>query len=103
MKPIKTGLLGLGTVGGGVVTVLTRNAHEIARRAGREVVISHAAAKEYDADTIEGLDQDRADHRRRLSPSVDDPEVEISHRTDRRLLPGEGNGPAAPLITANTL
>ena len=76
MKPIKTGLLGLGTVGGGVVTVLTRNAHEIARRAGREVVISHAAAKEYDAGAIEGLD--RID---RITDDgfavVNDPEVEI--------------------------
>ena len=76
MKPIKTGLLGLGTVGGGVVTVLTRNAHEIARRAGREVVISHAAAKEYDAGAIQGLDQVG-----RITDdgfaAVDDPEVEI--------------------------
>ena len=76
MKPIKTGLLGLGTVGGGVVTVLTRNAHEIARRAGREVVISHAAAIEYDADAIQGLDQVA-----RITDdgfaAVDDPEVEI--------------------------
>ena len=76
MKPIKIGLLGLGTVGGGVVTVLTRNAHEIARRAGREVVISHAAAKEYDAGAIHGLD--RID---RITDDgftvVNDPEVEI--------------------------
>ena len=76
MEPIKTGLLGLGTVGGGVVTVLTRNAHEIARRAGREVLISHAAAKEYDAGAIQGLDQVG-----RISDdgfdAVDDPEVEI--------------------------
>ena len=76
MKSIKIGLLGLGTVGGGVVTVLTRNAHEIARRAGREVVISHAAAKEYDAGAIQGLDQVG-----RITDdgfaAVDDPEVEI--------------------------
>ena len=76
MKPVKTGLLGLGTVGGGVVTVLTRNAHEIARRAGREVVISHAAAKEYDAGAIQGLE--RID---RITDDgfavVNDPEVEI--------------------------
>jgi homoserine dehydrogenase len=57
MKPVKVGLLGLGTVGGGTVSVLTRNAAEIARRAGRGIVISHAAAKEYNADAIEGLDQ----------------------------------------------
>ena len=57
MKPIKIGLLGLGTVGGGTVSVLTRNLDEIARRAGREIVISHAAAKDYNADDIEGLDK----------------------------------------------
>ncbi len=57
MKPIKIGLLGLGTVGGGTVSVLTRNIDEIGRRAGREIVISHAAAKDYDADSIEGLDK----------------------------------------------
>ncbi|VAW78992.1 Homoserine dehydrogenase, partial [hydrothermal vent metagenome] len=35
MKPVKVGLLGLGTVGGGTFNVLRRNAGEIARRAGR--------------------------------------------------------------------
>ena len=57
MDPIKIGLLGLGTVGGGTVSVLTRNIDEITRRAGREIIISHAAAKEYNADAIEGLDK----------------------------------------------
>ena len=45
VKPVKIGLLGLGTVGGGTVSVLTKNANEIARRAGRGIIISHAAAK----------------------------------------------------------
>ncbi len=45
MNPVKVGLMGLGTVGGGTVTVLGRNSREIARRAGREIVISHIAAK----------------------------------------------------------
>ncbi len=45
MKPVKVGLLGLGTVGGGTVNVLRRNAIEISRRAGREIQISRAAAK----------------------------------------------------------
>ncbi|MEX2524269.1 MAG: homoserine dehydrogenase [Gammaproteobacteria bacterium] len=57
MKPVKVGLLGLGTVGGGTVSVLSRNADEIFRRAGRGIVISHAAAKDYNADAIEGLDK----------------------------------------------
>ena len=37
MKPIRVGLLGIGTVGSGVFTVLSRNAAEIARRAGRGI------------------------------------------------------------------
>jgi homoserine dehydrogenase len=38
-------MLGLGTVGGGTVTVLNRNASEISRRAGREIQILRAAAR----------------------------------------------------------
>ncbi len=57
MEPVRVGLLGLGTVGGGTVSVLTRNAAEITRRAGRAIHISHAAAKAYDAAGIEGLDR----------------------------------------------
>ena len=45
MKPVKVGVLGLGTVGGGTVNVLKRNAAEIARRAGREIVVSRASAR----------------------------------------------------------
>ncbi len=42
MQPVKIGLLGLGTVGGGTVNVLNRNGREISRRAGREIVIAKA-------------------------------------------------------------
>lgn len=45
MKPIKVGLLGLGTVGGGVWQVLTRNQEEIRRRAGRGIEIVMVAAR----------------------------------------------------------
>ena len=45
MKPVKVGVIGLGTVGGGTVNVLKRNALEISRRAGREIVVSRAAAR----------------------------------------------------------
>ena len=38
--------MGLGTVGGGTVNVLKRNAEEISRRAGRGIIVSHAAAKD---------------------------------------------------------
>ena len=46
MKPINVGLLGLGTVGAGTIEVLRRNKEEIARRAGREIRISHATARD---------------------------------------------------------
>lgn len=57
MDPVKVGLLGLGTVGGGTLNVLTRNAEEIARRAGCDIQITHAAAKSYDPDSLTGLDR----------------------------------------------
>lgn len=76
MEPVKVGLLGLGTVGGGTVTVLTRNAAEIARRAGRAIEISHAAARDYDPARIQGLETIA-----RIGDDafavVDDPEVQI--------------------------
>ncbi|MDR2710954.1 MAG: homoserine dehydrogenase [Burkholderiales bacterium] len=48
MKPLKVGLLGFGTVGGGVWRVLQRNQSEISRRAGREIVITQVAARAAD-------------------------------------------------------
>src|SRR6202007_2113185 len=45
MKPINVGLLGIGTVGGGTWDVLSRNADEIQRRAGRAIRISQVADK----------------------------------------------------------
>ncbi|MEW7985377.1 MAG: homoserine dehydrogenase [Candidatus Thiodiazotropha sp.] len=56
MNPVKVGLLGLGTVGGGTLNVLTRNADEIARRAGRGIQITHAAAKQYNPSQLIGLE-----------------------------------------------
>jgi homoserine dehydrogenase len=46
LKPVNIGLLGLGTVGGGTVSVLKRNASEITRRGGREIKISAASARD---------------------------------------------------------
>lgn len=45
MKPINVGLLGVGTVGSGTWTVLTRNAEEITRRAGHPIRITGVAAR----------------------------------------------------------
>jgi homoserine dehydrogenase len=43
MKPIKVGLLGIGTVGSGTFNVLKRNQEEIMRRAGRGIEITMVA------------------------------------------------------------
>jgi homoserine dehydrogenase len=75
LKPVKVGILGLGTVGGGTVHVLQNNAEEIARRAGRGIVITHACAKAvnktypYSTDDIVLTEE--------LTEVVNDPEVEI--------------------------
>ncbi len=75
MDPVRIGLLGLGTVGGGTVTVLTRNAAEIARRAGREIRIARAAAIQYNP-AIPGLDQ--VGHiGNDAFALVDDPQIDI--------------------------
>lgn len=75
LQPVKVGLLGLGTVGGGTVNLLARNGDEITRRAGRPVQIVHAAARHPERPrtcSTEGI---------RLTSDpfavVDDPETEI--------------------------
>jgi homoserine dehydrogenase len=75
LNPVNVGLMGMGTVGGGTVRVLHRNAEEIARRAGRGIVISHAAAKQYDASIpgVEAIDKISSD----AWDVVNDPHVEI--------------------------
>lgn len=45
MKPVKVGICGLGTVGGGTFNVLQRNAQEIARRAGRVIEVVQIATR----------------------------------------------------------
>jgi len=75
LDPVKVGLLGLGTVGGGTFNVLKRNAEEITRRAGRGIRISHAAAREFDPASVPGIEA--------ISVSddafsvVDEPDVDI--------------------------
>ncbi|HEX4781593.1 MAG TPA: homoserine dehydrogenase [Usitatibacter sp.] len=56
MKPIQVGLLGLGTVGSGTIEVLRRNREEISRRAGREIVIKVASAKDLTKERKVSLD-----------------------------------------------
>ena len=75
MNPVNVGLLGLGTVGGGTFNVLNRNAGEIVRRAGRGIQITHAAAREYDASRLPGIDAITVSDD--AFAVVDDPAVDI--------------------------
>ncbi|MGH1441057.1 MAG: homoserine dehydrogenase [Cellvibrionaceae bacterium] len=50
LKPVKVGICGLGTVGGGTFNVLKRNAEEIARRAGRKIVVEEIGARRTNPD-----------------------------------------------------
>ncbi len=65
----------MGTVGGGTVNVLKRNAQEIARRAGRGIQVTHAAARDINKARI----CDTTDITLTTNPQdvVSDPDVQI--------------------------
>lgn len=46
LEPVKVGMLGLGTVGGGTADILSRNADEILRRAGRGIQLAIASVRD---------------------------------------------------------
>jgi len=49
---VRIGVLGLGTVGGGTVNVLNRNAEEITRRIGCTLKVTHASVKDLSRNRI---------------------------------------------------
>ncbi len=75
MKPIQVGLLGIGTVGGGVFTVLDRNQEEITRRAGRSIQIRTVA--DLDTKRAEELVKGRAKVVNDAKLVVNDPEIDV--------------------------
>jgi homoserine dehydrogenase len=75
MKPIQVGLLGAGTVGGGVFTVLQRNHEEIERRAGRGIEI--AVVADLDQERAEQIVQKRARIVNDAYQVINDPEIEV--------------------------
>jgi len=75
MQPVKIGLMGLGTVGGGTATVLIRNCEEIARRVGRNLEVVHAAARDIAEQTI--LDGSKVKLSDDAASVVNDPDVDI--------------------------
>ena len=104
MKPVKVGLLGLGTVGGGTVNVLARNREEITRRAGRAIEVTRASARDFEKPRICPLDgiSLTSDPRE----VVDDPEVgvvvELMGGTDlARELTLRAIELGKPVVTAN--
>ena len=75
MKPVKVGVLGLGTVGGGTINVLKRNAAEIARRAGREIIVTRASARDLNRERI--CDTQGIDLTTDPLEIINDPEIDI--------------------------
>ena len=75
MKPVKVGLLGLGTVGGGTAVILKRNAEEIARRAGRGIEVDFIATLDADAATNLGIEDVRLTDD--AFAVVNDPDIDI--------------------------
>ena len=75
MKPINVGLLGIGTVGGGTWTVLTRNQEEITRRAGRPIRIVKVADR--DVERAKALVGTAASVTNDAFSVVNDPEIDI--------------------------
>ena len=75
MKPIQVGLLGIGTVGGGVFNVLDRNQEEITRRAGRGIQI-HTVA-DLDTKRAEELVKGRAKVVGDAKQVVNNPEIDV--------------------------
>lgn len=75
MKPVKLGLLGVGTVGASTALVLKNNAAEIARRAGRSIEIIQASRRDISA----GLPPDSGEIELVADPFevVDNPEIDI--------------------------
>jgi homoserine dehydrogenase len=73
--PVRVGLLGIGTVGGGTFEVLTRNQAEITRRAGRRIEITRVA--DLDVARARALVGERARVDSDARGLVSDPEIDI--------------------------
>ncbi len=75
MDPLRVGIAGLGTVGGGVVRLLAANAPLIAARAGRPIAVRAVAARERGRDR--GIALDGLRWHDRAEALAADPEVDV--------------------------
>ena len=92
-EPLRVGLAGLGTVGSGVLRLLTENAQLIAARAGRPVEAVAVSARNRNRDRGTAID-----HLRWVDDPLDlvrDPEVDVVVE-----LIGGADGPAKALVEA---
>jgi homoserine dehydrogenase len=75
LEPIRIGLLGIGTVGGGTFEVLRRNHEEITRRVGRPLVVTKVADLDLDlARRVAGDDAEITDDAHAVTR---DPDIDI--------------------------
>ena len=75
MKQLNVGILGIGTVGGGTYTVLTRNAAEITRRTGCAINVVQVADR--NVDHAKTVTNGKADVTGDASAVVNNPNVDV--------------------------
>ncbi|MFB6261403.1 MAG: homoserine dehydrogenase, partial [Thiohalorhabdaceae bacterium] len=75
MDPVRIGILGLGTVGGGTVSLLRRNAESLERRLGRPLKVTRVAVN--DPGKPRPVELDGIDVTTDAEAVCTDPEVDI--------------------------
>jgi homoserine dehydrogenase len=104
VKPIHVGLLGLGTVGSGTLEVLRRNGEEIRRRAGREIIVKVAGARDLGKEravSLEGIELAARAGEIVARPDVDIVVELIGGETDARELVLKAIENGKHVVTAN--
>ncbi len=72
-RPVRVGIVGLGTVGGGAFNLLKANADEIARRTGRPIEVSHIGSRR----DHPGCDTQGVKVSRDVFAVVHDPDIDV--------------------------
>lgn len=74
---VKVGLLGAGTVGGGVIKVLEKNGDDIAKKAGEKIKIAKIFGLAKDMSTYQNEYGDAYSYTDKVEDILDDPEIKI--------------------------